>query len=187
MNQTQPQLPTVAQNIVNAFAVIRGQAQMNNSFVFSPQGFWQALVAGWMIGVFVVILPSFQMGVHFLLSLALTSLVASLFYALAVWHVMFWSGKGSRYLKFMLPYLWISNLQIVLFGLIMIIGQFTGAVLAQIATIPIVIWILVWLYRTARDQTGMGGFAALGFLAGRFAIEAGLGMLAAGGLVASMG
>ena len=59
--------------------------------------------------------------------------------------------------------------------------------LAQIATIPIVIWILVWLYRIAKRQIGVSGLAALGFILGRYAVEAGLGLVAAGGVVHSIG
>ena len=70
----------------------------------------------------------------------------------------------------------------MLFGLILIVGQIFSPMLAQIATLPIVIWILVWLYRIARRQLAIGGMAALGIILTRYAVEAGLALMVAQGI-----
>ncbi len=187
MEKQPEKLPTIAENIVSAFDVIMGRADMNTRFNFSSRGFWQAAITGWVMGVVVIILPSFQIGFHFLAITTLTSLISVLLYALIVWHILLYTNRSDRFERFLVPYFWVGNLQVVLFGLILILGQMISPMLAQIATIPIVIWILVWLYRIAKRQMAISGLAALGFILGRYAVEAGLGLLAAGGVVQSMG
>lgn len=187
MQQLPEKNPTIAENIVSAFDVIMGRADMNERFAFTPAGFWQAAITGWVMGVVVIILPSFQIGLHFMAVTILTSLISVLLYALIVWHVLLYSGRSDRFERFLVPYFWIGNLQVVLFGLILILGQMISPALAQIVTIPIVVWILVWLYRTAKRQIGIGTFGAIAFILGRYAVEAGLGLVAAGGIIQSAG
>ena len=187
MEKKPEKFPTIADNIVSAFDVIMGRADMNARFDFTARGFWQAAITGWVMGVVVIILPSFQLGFHFMAITVLSALISTLLYALIVWHILLYTNRSDRFERFLVPYFWVGNLQIVLFGLILILGQMISPALAQIATIPIVIWILVWLYRIAKRQIGVSGLAALGFILGRYAVEAGLGLVAAGGVAHSIG
>ena len=65
----------------------------------------------------------------------------SAFICAIVWHVLLYSGRSDRFERFLVPYFWIGNLVVVLFGLILILGQMISPALAQIVTIPIVVWI----------------------------------------------
>jgi len=42
----------------------------------------------------------------------------------------------------------------------------------------VAVWILIWLFRLARDQIGVSTFAAICFVVGRFAVELAIGLLA---------
>jgi len=182
MEEKLQKLPSIADNIVSAFDVIMNRADMNHRFVFSGQAFWQALITGWIMGIVVIVLPSFKLGVYFLSITALSSLISVLLYALVIWHILQYSQRSDRFERFLVPYFWVGNLQIVLFGLILIIGQMISPMVAQIATLPIIIWILVWLYRIARRQLAIGGMAAIGIVMARYAVEAGLALMVAQGI-----
>ena len=182
MEEKLQKLPSIADNIVSAFDVIMNRADMNHRFVFSGQAFWQALITGWIMGIVVIVLPSFKLGVYFLSITALSSLISVLLYALVIWHILQYTQRSDRFERFLVPYFWIGNLQVVLFGLVLIIGQFFSPLLAQFATLPIVIWILVWLYRIAHRQLAIGGMAAVGIILARYAVEAGLALMVAQGV-----
>ncbi len=164
-------LPSIADNIISAFDVIMNRADMNDRFVFSAQSFWQALLTGWAMGLVVIILPSIQLGLYFLIVTALSSLISVLLYALVIWHITLYSGRSDRFERFLVPYLWVGNLQVVLFGLVVILGQMTSPMILQIAALPIMIWILIWLYRIACRQLAIGGIAAIGIIMIRYAVE----------------
>ena len=51
MEEKVQKLPSIADNIVSAFDVIMNRADMNHSFVFSAQAFWQALLTGWILSL----------------------------------------------------------------------------------------------------------------------------------------
>ena len=87
-------------------------------------------------------------------------------------------GKVDRFTRFLVPYLWVGSLQVVLFGLITIAMQMTGIGMLQIVILPVAIWILIWLFRLARDQLGVSSFVAICFVIGRFAVELAIGLLA---------
>ena len=100
MEEKVQKLPSIADNIVSAFDVIMNRADMNHSFVFSAQAFWQALITGWIMGIVVIILPSFQLGFYFLSITALSSLVSVLLYTLVVWHILQYTQRSDRFERF---------------------------------------------------------------------------------------
>ena len=140
--------------------------------------FWQAVFGNWILGIVLAVFPLFALGVKFIVLFVIISLVSILLYALMVWHALVWMGKADRFTRFLVPYLWVGSLQVVLFGLITIAMQMTGIGMLQIVILPVAVWILIWLFRLARDQIGVSTFAAICFVVGRFAVELAIGLLA---------
>ena len=78
----------------------------------------------------------------------------------------------------MLPYLWLSTIQMIFFAGITLISSTTGVVEFSLLSIPALIWIVYWLIKIARQQLEVSRFVAFGFLVGKFVIETILGVAA---------
>ena len=78
----------------------------------------------------------------------------------------------------MVPYLWLSTMQMIFFAVITLFSVVTGVSAFSIFSIPALIWVLYWLIRIARQQLNVSRFVAFGFLAGKFLIETILGITA---------
>lgn len=177
--QTNPYSPrSVVQCLISAFDVVAGRARADDVFDYSAFGFWQAVLANWILGLVLAALPLFALGVRFVVLFTVISLVSILLYCLVAWHALVWLRRADRFTRFLVPYLWVGALQVVLFGLITVAMQMTGIALLQILILPVAVWILIWLFRLARDQIGTTGFAAVCFVVGRFAVELVIGLLA---------
>ena len=177
--QTNPYSPhSVVQCLTSAFDVVAGRVKPDKVFDFSAYGFWQAVFGNWILGIVLAVFPLFALGVKFIVLFVIISLVSILLYALMVWHALIWMGKADRFTRFLVPYLWVGSLQVVLFGLITIAMQMTGIGMLQIVILPVAVWILIWLFRLARDQIGVSSFVAICFVIGRFAVELAIGLLA---------
>ena len=177
--QTNPYSPrSVVHCLISAFDVIVGRAKADDVFDYSSYGFWQAVFGNWILGLVLAALPLFSLGAHFVALFMVISLVSILLYCLLVWHALVWMGKADRLTRFLVPYMWVGALQTVLFGLITIAMQMTGLALLQILIFPIAVWILIWLFRLARNQITTTAFAAICFVVGRFAVEVVIGLLA---------
>lgn len=177
--QTNPYSPhSVIRCLISAFDVIAGRVKADDVFDYSAYGFWQAVFGNWILGLVLAVVPLFALGADFVVLFMIISLVSLLLYCLLVWHALVWMGRADRFLRFLVPYLWVGALQVVLFGLITIAMQMTGVGLLQILVLPVVVWILIWLFRLARDQIGITAFAAVCFVVGRFGVEVVVGLLA---------
>ena len=177
--QTNPYSPrSVVQCLTSAFDVVAGRVKADDVFDCSAYGFWQAVFGNWVLGLILAAFPIFVLGTKFVVLFVIISLVSILLYALIVWHALVWMDKAERYTLFLVPYLWVGSLQVVLFGLITIMMHMTGIGVLQIMILPVAIWILICLFRLARDLIGISAFAAICFVAGRFAVELVIGLLA---------
>ena len=166
-------------NCLNStFSVLIGRKTIEDSFGFSSIGFWQAIIGSWILGMIMAVAPASNFGVHFILTFATTSLVSILIYSLIVWHFLILKRKSDRYLYFLVPYFWVGNLQIVIFGIVTLVSISTGNGSLQFFLFPVVIWIFFWLYKIAKDQTELSGFYAICLLVFRLGVEIILGMAA---------
>ena len=177
--QSNPYSPrSVVQCLTSAFDVVAGRVKPDAVFDYSTYGFWQAVFGNWFLSLVLAAFPLFALGMEFVVLFVIISLVSILMYALLVWHALVWMGKADRFIRFLVPYLWVASLQVVLFGLITIAIQMTGIAMMQILILPVVVWVLIWLFRLARDQISISAFAAICFVVGRFAVELFIGLTA---------
>ena len=155
-----------------------GKRSPEDAYDISEEGMWQAIFASWIISSIVSIIPMQAIGWNFYPLFLVTSLVSLLSFVILVYYFLVRIGKASLYLKFMLPYLWLSTIQMIFFAGITLISSTTGIVEFSLLSIPALIWIVYWLIRIARQQLEVRRFVAFGFLVGKFVIETILGVTA---------
>ena len=155
-----------------------GKKSPEDAYNISEEGIWQAIFASWIISSIVSIIPMQAIGWNFYPLFLATSLVSLLSFVILVYYFLLRIGKATLFLKFMLPYLWLSTIQMIFFAGITLVSSLTGIVEFSILSIPALIWIVYWLIRIARQQLDVSRFVAFGFLVGKFVIDTILGVTA---------
>ena len=155
-----------------------GRKSPEDAYNISEEGIWQAIFASWIISSIVSIIPMQAIGWNFYPLFLATSLVSLLSFVILVYYFLLRIGKATLFLKFMLPYLWLSTIQMIFFAGITLVSSLTGIVEFSILSIPALIWIVYWLIRIARQQLDVSRFVAFGFLVGKFVIDTILGVTA---------
>ena len=169
---------TVVKYLQATLKMMLGKQSPEASFDISENGLWQAIFVSWIISGIVSIIPMQTIGWNFFPLFLLTALVSLLLFVILVYYFLLRISKSNLYLKFMVPYLWLSTMQMIFFAVITLFSVVTGVGAFSIFSIPALIWVLYWLIRIARQQLNVSRFVAFGFLAGKFLIETILGITA---------
>lgn len=169
---------TVVKYLQATFKMMLGKQSPEDSFDISENGLWQAIFVSWIISGIVSIIPMQTIGWNFFPLFLSTALVSLLLFVILVYYFLLRISKSNLYLKFMVPYLWLSTMQMIFFAVITLFSVVTGVGAFSIFSIPALIWVLYWLIRIARQQLNVSRFVAFGFLAGKFLIETILGITA---------
>ncbi len=169
---------TVVKYLQATLKMMLGKQSPEASFDISENGLWQAIFVSWIISGLVSIIPMQTIGWNFYPLFLSTALVSLLLFVILVYYFLLRISKSNLYLKFMVPYLWLSTMQMIFFAVITLFSVVTGVSAFSIFSIPALIWVLYWLIRIARQQLNVSRFVAFGFLAGKFLIETILGITA---------
>ena len=169
---------TVVKYLQATLKMMLGKQSPEASFDISENGLWQAIFVSWIISGLVSIIPMQTIGWNFFPYFLSTALVSLLLFVILVYYFLLRISKSNLYLKFMVPYLWLSTMQMIFFAVITLFSVVTGVGAFSIFSIPALIWVLYWLIRIARQQLNVSRFVAFGFLAGKFLIETILGITA---------
>ena len=169
---------TVVKYLQATLKMMLGKQSPEASFDISENGLWQAIFVSWIISGLVSIIPMQTIGWNFYPLYLSTALVSLLLFVILVYYFLLRISKSNLYLKFMVPYLWLSTMQMIFFAVITLFSVVTGVGAFSIFSIPALIWVLYWLIRIARQQLNVSRFVAFGFLAGKFLIETILGITA---------
>ena len=169
---------TVVKYLQATLKMMLGKQSPEASFDISENGLWQAIFVSWIISGLVSIIPMQTIGWNFFPLFLSTALVSLLLFVILVYYFLLRISKSNLYLKFMVPYLWLSTMQMIFFAVITLFSVVTGVSAFSIFSIPALIWVLYWLIRIARQQLNVSRFVAFGFLAGKFLIETILGITA---------
>lgn len=169
---------TVVKYLQATFKMMLGKQSPEASFDISENGLWQAIFVSWIISGLVSIIPMQTIGWNFFPLFLSTALVSLLLFVILVYYFLLRISKSNLYLKFMVPYLWLSTMQMIFFAVITLFSVVTGVSAFSIFSIPALIWVLYWLIRIARQQLNVSRLVAFGFLAGKFLIETILGITA---------
>ena len=169
---------TVVKYLQATLKMMLGKQSPEASFDISENGLWQAIFVSWIISGIVSIIPMQTIGWNFFPLFLSTALVSLLLFVILVYYFLLRISKSNLYLKFMVPYLWLSTMQMIFFAVITLFSVVTGVGAFSIFSIPALIWVLYWLIRIARQQLNVSRFVAFGFLAGKFLLETILGITA---------
>jgi hypothetical protein len=80
-------------------------------------------------------------------------------------------GLQDRALGYIVPFLWIENVQHLFAGLVQNVVIVTGKPNLLMVITPMIIWSVYWLWRLGREQLQRGGWISAGFLALSFGID----------------
>ena len=175
----------VIKSLQATLQMMLGKQKPEAAFDISENGLWQVIFVSWFISGVVSIIPIQAIGWNFFPLFLATALVSLLLYVVLVYYFLLRINKANLYLTFMIPYLWLSTMQMIFFATITLISTATGVSAFSIFSIPALIWVLYWLIRIARQQLDVSRFVAFGFLASKFLIETILGVTA--GMSISLG
>ena len=168
----------VIKSLQATLQMMLGKQKPEAAFDISEKGLWQVIFVSWFISGVVSIIPIQAIGWNFFPLFLATALVSLLLYVVLVYYFLLRINKANLYLNFIIPYLWLSTMQMIFFATITLISTATGVSAFSIFSIPALIWVLYWLIRIARQQLDVSRFVAFGFLASKFLIETILGVTA---------
>ena len=154
--------------------VLLGRRPAIGSFDASPQGLWQAIVASLIFTVLVTIYPALETAPGLFLSALLLQFIGIILLVLLSDFFLKAIERPAKLLPFIIPFLWIENLQQLLGGIVQNLVVMTGDQSIMILILLIAIWTCYWLWRIGRDIIGKGGWVATGFIAISFAVDVAL-------------
>merc|ERR1711991_1308821 len=102
-------------------------------------------MGSWIISGIVSIIPMQTIGWNFFPLFLSTVLVSLLLFVILVYYFLLRISKSNLYLKFMVPYLWLSTMLMIFFAVITLFSVVTGVGAFSIFSIPALIWVLYWL------------------------------------------
>lgn len=162
--------------IARTLLVMLGRVKMNDVFMLNTTGLWQGLWASVVITFLVSAYPAFSLNGSLLLANVLIQIVAITTMVLIFIGFLQRKGFGDRTFAYLVPFIWIENVQLLFSGLIqnlIVVSRDTGL---MILVAPLVFWSVYWLWRVGYDQLDKRGWLAAGLLLMSFFINAGLSM-----------
>ena len=162
----------LAELIKLTLLVMLGRRPVEASYDLSQAGVWQAIWASMIFTFLVAIFPGMQNGFSLLAANMLMQLVAILVMVLLFAMTLRTTGLEARVCAFIVPFLWIENVQHLFSGLVQNLVIVTGDATLLILITPLIFWSVYWLWRVGRDQLGRGGWFATGLLFMSFMIDA---------------
>ena len=163
------------------FALIRvtllvmfGRKPAIGSYDTSPAGVWQAIAASIVFTLLVTIYPGLEATPSLFFVALLLQLIGVVLLVLLINLLLKALGRPDKLLPFIVPFLWIENLQQLLGGIVQSLTVMTGDQTLMISILPVAVWTCYWLWRIGRDIVGKGGLVAAGFIALSFMIDVSL-------------
>lgn len=158
--------------LATTFKVMRGKAKLDEAYIFSQNALWQAIFAGWILATLSsALLVDLQNITPFIVT-SLAALIAIVLFVILIIQIFGRVGRSARVLPFLVPFLWVSNFQIVFVGMLLGLILITQATVLQIPALAILIWSMIWLFRIARRQADVSGWWAVGLLLMQMAVDA---------------
>ena len=151
-----------------------GRHPIGSGFDLAPAGVWQAVWTSVIFTFIVSVYPGLRVGVSVLLANLILQLVAVVLMVLLFAAILRGAGLSDRIFAFVVPFLWVENVQHLVGGLVQNLVILTGDATLLILITPLIFWTVYWLWRIGRDQLGRGGWFATGLLFLSFVIDAGL-------------
>ena len=154
-----------------AFLYVIGKGKPSQLFTIDKTALWQAVWGGWIIHILATSFATSLVGIAYFAKLSLVSLVSSLGYILLVHFMMSRIEKEKYFLKFIIPYQWLTAFQAVCFGVIALIVMIFPNANAHILVIPVLLWIVFRTWQLIRDEMKITGGLAVGFILARILLD----------------
>ena len=154
--------------------VLCGRRPAIGSFDTSPQGLWQAVASSVIFTILVTIYPALEAAPRLFISAIILQFIGIVLLVLVFDVFLKAIDRPAKFLPFVVPFLWIENLQQLLGGIIQNIVVITGDHSVMVLILLVAIWTCYWLWRIGRDIVGKGGWVAAGFIALSFVIDVAL-------------
>ena len=154
--------------------VMLGQKPAIGSYDTSPGGVWQAIAASIIFTLLVTIYPGLEATPSLFFIALLLQLIGVVLLVLLINLLLRALGRPDKLFPFIVPFLWIENLQQLLGGIVQSLTVMTGDQTLMILILPVAVWTCYWLWRIGRDIVGKGGLVAAGFIALSFMIDVSL-------------
>jgi hypothetical protein len=153
------------------FLVMLGRLPVKGTFLVDAAGLWQAIWASLIFTLLVSLYPGMSHGAGLIFANMLMQVVAVLLMVVLFFTVLNAMGLQDRALGYIVPFLWIENVQHLFAGLVQNIVIVTGKPNLLMLITPMIIWSVYWLWRLGREQLQRGGWISAGFLALSFGID----------------
>ena len=160
--------------IKHTLLVMLGRRPISGTYALDAAAVWQAIWASVIFTFIVSIYPGVRSGAGLLIANLLLQLVAVMLMVLLFVVILRNAGLASRVFAFVVPFLWVENVQHFVGGIIQNLVILTGDGTMLVLLTPLIFWTIYWLWRIGRDQLGRGGLFATGLLFLSFVIDAGL-------------
>ena len=167
-------LGRLAALVKHTLLMMLGRRPIGSGFILAPAGVWQAVWTSVIFTLIVSVYPGLRVGVSVLLANLILQLVAVVLMVLLFAAILRGGGLSDRIFAFVVPFLWVENVQHLFGGLVQNLVILTGDATLLILITPLIFWTVYWLWRIGRDQLGRGGWFATGLLFLSFVIDAGL-------------
>jgi len=154
--------------------VMLGRRPFSGTYVFDAPAVWQAIWASVIFTLIVSLYPGLRSGYGILIANLILQLLAVVLMVLLFASILRAAGLEKRTFAFVVPFLWVENVQHLFGGLVQNLVIVTGDGTLLILITPLIFWTVYWLWRIGRDQLGRGGWFATGLLFLSFVIDAGL-------------
>ena len=154
----------ILQLLMLTFQMKLGLRKVDDTYSLTAAGVWQAIWAALILGALTLVYPATMDGAWVLaIQLSMQLLSMCLVVLVFVW-LLRMAGLDSRKFLYIVPFLWIDNLQTLFGGLAQNFVLFTGELTYLVLLLPLVVWNIYWQWRVGRDQLGRGGWFSAGLL-----------------------
>ena len=160
--------------VKHTLLVMLGRRPFSGTYAFDAPAVWQAIWASVMFTLLVSLYPGLSSGAGVLVANLILQLLAVVLMVLLFVMILRNAGLENRIFAFVVPFLWVENVQHLFGGVVQNLVIITGDGTLLILITPLIFWSIYWLWRIGRDQLGRGGWFATGLLFLSFVIDAGL-------------
>lgn len=170
----------VVGQLIVTLRVMRGKLKLDDAYIQSKDALWQAILAGWILAT---LSSSLLVDLNNLTPFFVTSfaaLIAIILFVILIIQIFDRTQRAQRVLPFLVPFLWVSNFQLLTVGILLGLILITQSTLFQIPALIVLIWTMVWLFRVAKQQADISGWWAVAVLLLQMGVDASVRLMANG-------
>ena len=146
--------------IAISLRVMAGRQPVVGSFGVDRDALWQAVAAGMIFTFLVTIYPGVDSSLSLFAGTFIAQFIGVILMLLLMNMILQAVDRSQKFLPFVVPFLWIENVQQLFGGIIQNLVIVTNDHTILLLILPLAIWTCYWMWRIGRDVLGKGGFLA---------------------------